>query len=176
VITRERTMVAVLISTVFACAPDASAQQVDLLVAAGVAQPIGYWSDHLDTGVGGSVGLEASIRRSPVALRVEAAVGQFGYANFDRSRRITSASANLVLPVAVAGAATYLIAGAGVYRSSIPGTEIKAVSDLGINGGVGINRRSGWLRPFVETRVHTTFADSDNAATRFVPLVLGLRI
>jgi hypothetical protein len=53
VITRERTMVAVLISTVFACAPDASAQQVDLLVAAGVAQPIGYWSDHLDTGVGG---------------------------------------------------------------------------------------------------------------------------
>jgi Ca2+-binding RTX toxin-like protein len=150
---------------------------IRLGLAGGISTPMGSTADALERGYNGTVTLAIKPPLSPLGLRLDGMYNQLkgadgalaGVPNLN----VAAATANLtytLLPLAVAR--LYLIGGAGYYRTGFAGGD-DARTDVGYNGGAGLQLGVGRTQLFVEGRYHRV-RTSDNGDLSFVPVTVGL--
>jgi hypothetical protein len=161
----------------------AAAQGVTASVGGGVALPLGYLNSGTDPGVHGMAAVSVVPATFPVSVQIDAMYSRLGLSGgFDGHFRVFQGTANAVYRFGAARGTTlrpYLIGGLGVYNyktiSEITETlGEEADTDLGINGGGGVDIAAGSLRMFAEARYHDVFAPGRNA--EFLPITVGVRL
>jgi hypothetical protein len=160
------------------CATVASAQArpVSLGVTGGASVPTGDRGDGLQTGfnVGGL--LEVAPAVSPVGLRLEGGYHRFDYSGgVNGNDRLITGIANGVVKFPGSVARPYLIGGVGAYNlgGETNGTSRDSETNIGLNGGVGIDIPLSGIATFVEARYHTVFRDDRNFT--MLPISVGIR-
>ena len=161
------------------CATAASAQvgrPVSLGISGGASIPTGSLGDGLESGfnVGGL--LQVSPPASPLGLRLEGGYHRFDYANGGNGNtRVIDGIANGVVRLPGQVVRPYLIAGVGAYNvgGEVAGVDLDSETNMGLNGGVGIDLPLSGLAAFVEARYHTIFRDGENL--NMVPVTVGIR-
>ena len=95
--------------------------------------------------------------------------------------RVVQGTANAVYHFPVAESTTirpYLIGGLGLYNyktiTDISFIPDEANTDVGINGGAGVDVLVAALDVFAEVRYHNVFAAGENA--EFLPITVGVRL
>lgn len=161
----------VAVATAVAAA-DASAQ-VRLSVSGGPSFPLGDLSDVVDAGFNVNVGANLGFPLIPVGVRLEGSLNQFPESAQDGNVRVVSGSANAVLDIPMLVATPYLIGGLGVYNSRLTDDDEGSTTNVGANVGAGVRLGLPFLSVFAEARLHNIF--SDDNATRFAPLSVGIR-
>jgi hypothetical protein len=160
------------------------AQEVTVSVGGGAALPVSYLNSGTNTGVHGMAAVSVEPAAIPVSIRIDGMYSRFGLSGsgVDGHLRVFQGTANAVyrFPAAEATAIRpYLIGGIGVYnyKTITEPSEIfrdDADTDLGINGGAGVDVVAGALGVFVEARYHNVMAEGENA--EFVPITVGVRL
>ena len=160
----------------------AAAQRVTVSVGGGAALPLSYLNSGTNTGVHGVVAVSVAPATVPVSIRIDGMYSRLGLSGgFDGHFRVFQGTANAVYQFPAADAATirpYLIGGLGIYNYQFITERIlpprdDAHTDLGLNGGAGVDVVAGALRVFTEARYHNAFARGENA--EFLPITVGVR-
>ncbi len=143
-------------------------------VAAGITAPQGDLGDFVDNGyhVGVAVGFKVPVL--PVALRGDLAYTTFGAKDLDGSLNTLNLSVNAVHAFPGVAIRPYVIGGLGMYRTS--GSDDldsgETVTDMGLNGGAGIQFKLAGMQSFVEARY--THIMSEDDATKVIPISFGI--
>ena len=161
------------------CATAASAQvgrPVSLGISGGASVPSGDLGDGLESGfnIGGL--LQVSPATSPLGLRLEGNYHRFDYdAGVDGNTRLISGVANGVLRFPGQVVRPYLIAGIGAYNlgGEVANVDLDSETNVGLNGGAGIDIPLSGIAAFVEARYHTVFREGANF--NMVPITVGIR-
>ena len=163
-----------------ASAADAQfASPIRFNVNAGVALPVGNFSDvnggAAQTGFQIGAGLELHAPLMPVGLRFDGAYDRMGIEGFDANWSIWSLTANAVLsPMA---SPLYFIGGIGYYSTDITGNDVlgnpSAQSDVGFNLGAGLSLPLTGFSTFIEARWNNINTEGDNV--QYIPIVFGIR-
>ncbi len=146
---------------------------VQLGVALGGAIPLSDFGKSFNTGfnVTGTVGVNPA--GLPVGFRIDAAYNQFGAkATTTVSAKIAGVSGNVVLSMAGAQMAPYLIGGVGYYRVSSSLTGSVASNHFGFNAGAGLQIPLSGFATFIEARYNRI--SENGGSTSFVPVTVGV--
>ncbi len=196
---RSSSVAALAVGLVAALTAPAAAQTMadskpaTLLVAGGIAIPVGELSDIASTGFIGLAGV--AYRRSglPVAARAEVLYHRLGVddnAVFPGRPLYTVANRVATLGLAASLVLTlsdteqgqfYAIGGLGVYRQNVQGEGIAGTGGTtennttrgGFNIGAGFERPLGGANWFLEARLHQMFSGTPRGSV--LPLTIGLR-
>ncbi|MDQ6831387.1 MAG: outer membrane beta-barrel protein [Gemmatimonadota bacterium] len=165
--------------------------------AGGFSIPFGSWKDDLGVNTGYTLQAHGTWNTPmlPVALRAELGYTHWGYSanitggKIDGSVREISFILNAVKPLTLSGSSVspYWIAGLGAYNgksdAQVSGGTFSTNShtDVGVNGGAGINFALGGSSAFVEARLHIVFGGGNSNATNnnntktalFLPITFG---
>lgn len=172
----------------------ADAKPATLLVAGGLAIPVGELSDIASTGFIGLAGVTYRRLGLPIAARAEVLYHHLGAnedeayptrAGFVMSDRVATlglaASAVLTLSDTERGQ-FYAVGGFGVYRQNVkgvsaPGGPGGSVEDNttrgGFNVGAGFERPLGGANWFLEARLHQMFSGTPRGSV--LPVTIGIR-
>lgn len=153
----------------------AEAQRPVIGVAAGLTAPQGDFGDGVDNGyhIGAALGFKVPVL--PVALRADLAYTTFGAKDpVDGSVNTLNLSVNAVHVFPGVAIRPYVIGGLGMYRSSGSGDleEMESTTDMGLNGGAGIQFKLAGLQSFVEARYTHIMTEDD--ATKVIPISFGI--
>ena len=152
-------------------------------VSAGAVIPTGTFGDAYNTGysVDGIIALR--VPTLPVSFRGEVGYARFGAKLSDNTNsRVISGVGNLVLGIPAGPTAVvrpYLIGGVGAYngrRSEGVGNNTfneASQTDVGLNGGIGIEIPLSGLTGFGEVRYTSIFTEGTH--TNYVPIRFGIR-
>ncbi len=182
----RRSLSRVLLPSVVAAllaVPAALSAQVHFLLAGGLSAPSGNFSNVVNSGYHGLVGLQFGVPLSPFSVRVTGEIDRFparanllplGGSSSGHST-IADGSASAVFSFGGVGIVSpYVLAGLGVYRTSFSGTLGSGTStDMGYHAGVGLNVGVLGIGLFAEAR----FVDiaSSGSAIHYFPVSVGLR-
>jgi len=168
-----------------ASASTAQAQRpVSFGIAAGASVPTGDLGDGTSLGYNltGSVGY--SMPAMPVSFRVDGMWNQLS-AKEDGfpGLRTLSVTGNVAYTLPGVAVRPYVIAGAGMYRSSLTdlpdGVEVESSNDFGVNGGLGVRFALGGLSTYAEARFHNVFlkdeASGEKSSMQFSPISFGIQ-
>lgn len=169
-----RTSIRLAAVALIAFASVAQAQRPVFGVAAGLTAPQGDFGDAFDNGyhIGAAMGFKVPVL--PVALRADLAYTTFdGADDVDMKANTLSLTVNAVHAFAGVGVRPYVIGGLGMYRNSLetPLGDDDA-TDLGLNGGAGVQFKLGGLQTFVEARY--THIMTEDEATTVIPISFGI--
>ena len=179
-------------------AGEASAQ-VNLMVGGGLSMPTGEFSSTEDggyfagNGFNALAGVQLGAPLLPLKLRIDGSYNRFGLSedagDIDAHYQILAGTANAVFALPTPGMVQpYLLAGVGMYNYKMGGDDVpedvEAQTDLGINGGVGVNLSMGGLQLFGEARIHNIFVGDvtvdditfESEDIRMIPVTVGLRL
>jgi hypothetical protein len=159
---------------------------VTLGLAGGVSLPAGNFGDGVDVGwrALATLSLGSQMHLHPLALRIDGAYDQFGFAGTGGtgpgapaggSQRIISATVNpsYRLPSAGWPLSPYLIGGAGAYNLGCTGdATCDATTRFGWNAGLGTKFAGLRLRGFIEARYHRVALEGGDV--QYFPVTLGL--
>jgi hypothetical protein len=163
----------------FAAAGAANAQVATVLkpiqvgVALGGAIPLSDFGNGFNTGFNltGTVGINPA--GLPVGFRIDAAYNQFGSKGTTNvNAKIAGVSGNVVLTMAGAQMAPYLIGGVGYYRVSSSLTGTVASNNFGFNAGAGLQIPLSGFATFIEARYNRI--SENGGSTSFVPVTVGV--
>lgn len=174
--TKHWTSVIALVAVATAVAAADASAQVRLSASGGPSFPTGDLSDVVDTGFNVNVGAGLGFPLIPVGVRLEGSLNQFPESAHDGNFRVISGSANAVLDIPMLVATPYLIGGLGVYNSRFTDDDEHdegSTTNVGANVGAGVRLGLPFLSVFAEARLHNIF--SDDGATRFIPVSVGIR-
>jgi Outer membrane protein beta-barrel domain len=163
---------AALVIAVALMAPAALHAQVSLGVAGGLSMPAGDASESVKSGYNLTVALGIKPPVAPIGLRIDGMWNSFESKLIaDRTSRLLAGTANLTLsaPMLPMG---YLIAGGGMYNSSVSG-QTGSETDFGFNVGAGLNFPLTAFSTFLEARYH--HVNAENGSFQFVPITFGIR-
>ena len=160
------------------CATAASAQSarpVSFGITGGASVPTGDVGDGLETGYNFGGLLQITPAISPLGLRLEGGYHSFDFDGGNGNTRLVTGIANGVVRFPGQIVRPYLIAGVGAYNvgGEIAGVDLDSETNVGLNGGVGIDIPLSGLSTFVEARYHTVFRDGENM--NLVPVTVGIR-
>jgi hypothetical protein len=143
-------------------------------VAAGITAPQGDFGDAVENGyhIGAAVGFKVPVL--PVALRGDLAYTMFdGADDVDLSVNTLNLSVNAVHAFPGVAIRPYVIGGLGMYRSTSEFLgEEETSTDLGLNGGAGIQFKLAGMQSFVEARY--THIMTEDEATKVIPISFGI--
>lgn len=169
-----RTSIRLAAVALIAFASVAQAQRPVFGVAAGLTAPQGDFGDAVDNGyhVGAAVGFKVPVL--PVALRADLAYTTFGHQVADGNVNTLNLSVNAVHAFPGVAIRPYLIGGLGMYRSSGSGDleDMESSTDMGLNGGAGIQFKLAGVQSFVEARY--THIMTEDEATTVIPISFGI--
>ncbi len=151
--------------------PTAAESQTRLLVGAGLSTPNGDFSDAVDAGLHGRVGLQVGVPVFPVSARAEGELHRFGEKATDDNTTMLTGTLSAVLSLGGIGLSPYVIAGIGQYR--IDGSVGDAITKNGIHGGFGVSLGALGVGGFAEIRLVSISSDVGNR--RYIPVTVGLR-
>ena len=155
-----------------ASTPVISRAQVRLLIGGGLSQPNGDFSEQVNTGLHGRVGLQVGVPVFPLSLRGEGEIHQFSKPTGAENTAMLNGALSAVLGLGGIGLQPYLLAGMGSYRLDTRSAELPETS-RGIHGGFGVGIGALGFGGFAEVRFVSISGDSGN--TRYIPVTLGLR-
>jgi opacity protein-like surface antigen len=146
-------------------------------LAGGVSFPTGEDADVVKTGYHGQLMLGFGVMALPVKLRAD-----FSYQSFDgkdepilrdANFRILGGAVNAIISMAGIGVKPYVTGGLGVYNAKLEvlGEEADE-TDLGLNGGLGLEFTLTGMSAFVEARYIHIFTAEE--ATQVIPLTFGI--
>jgi opacity protein-like surface antigen len=181
--------VAALLAAAIASASPAAAQDAAAVrpmtfgVSGGLSMPTGNLGDGVSAGFNVGAHLAFKPAMLPVGLRVEGKFNRFAYEESvaaDGNLQIISGTVNGIFGVPAASSAfrPYLIGGVGLYNSkasfeSATGGATSSGTDIGLNGGAGIEFGLSGLATFVEARFNSVFTEGSN--TNFIPITFGIK-
>ena len=175
-----------------AVASNANAQMptrpIKVGISGGISQPMGDASDAYKMGFDVGALAELHMPAMPVAVR-----GEFMYHRYSLKDEVASAlgatsgnsrmligTANLVYSLPLPGLVKpYLIGGVGLYNGKSKleangsSSESESSTDLGFNGGAGMEFGLAGLSTFVEARFHSV--STEGSRTNFVPVTVGIK-
>jgi hypothetical protein len=157
---------------------------VTVSVGGGLALPQSYLNSGTNTGVHGVVAVSVAPASIPVSIRIDGMYSRLGLSGgIDGHFRAFQGTANAVYRFPAAEATTirpYLIGGLGVYNyqfiTDLPeglGGDHDSNTDVGLNGGAGVDAVVGALGMFAEARYHSVFIRDDNV--ELLPITVGVR-
>jgi len=146
--------------------------QVRLLIGGGLSQPNGDFSEQVNTGLHGRVGLQVGVPVFPLSLRGEGEIHQFSKPTGAKNTAMLNGALSAVLGLGGIGLQPYLLAGMGSYRLDSRSTELPETS-RGIHGGFGVGIGALGFGGFAEIRFVSI--SGDIRKTRYIPVTLGLR-
>jgi hypothetical protein len=171
-------VVVVLVAT--AGSRSAAAQGVTVSMGGGAALPQSYLNSGTNTGVHGVVAVSVAPATGPVSIRIDGMYSRFDLSGgVDGHFRVFQSTANAVYRFPAAEATTirpYLIGGLGVYNYKIiaePEFLEDEDTNLGLNGGAGVDVAVGSLGVFAEARYHSVFIRGENV--ELLPITVGVR-
>jgi opacity protein-like surface antigen len=188
----KRILSGVAVFTLIAAASNAGAQlptrPIKVGISGGISQPVGDAKDAYKMGFDVGALAELHVPAMPVAVRGEfmyhrfnmqdAAASAFG-ATSGNSRMLVG-TANLIYSLPVPGMVKpYLIGGVGLYNGKSKlevngsSSESESSTDVGLNGGAGMEFGLAGLSTFVEARFHSV--STEGARTNFVPVTVGIK-
>ena len=174
--------------------------QARFMVGGGLAMPSGEFSSTEDggyfagNGFNALAGVSLSAPLLPIGLRVDGSFNRFGLhedaGDVAANYQVLAGTANAVFSLPTPGIVQpYVLAGVGVYNYKLTGDDVSeefsaAETNLGINGGVGLNVALGGLSLFGEARMHNIFISERTLGDvtleaediRMVPVTVGLRL
>jgi hypothetical protein len=170
-----RTSIRLAAVALIAFASVAQAQRPVFGVAAGLTAPQGDFGDGVDNGyhVGAALGFKVPVL--PVALRADLAYTTFGTKDpVDGNVNTLNLSVNAVHAFPGVAIRPYVIGGLGMYRTSGSGDleEMESSTDMGLNGGAGIQFKLAGVQSFVEARYTHIMTEDD--ATTVIPISFGI--
>jgi hypothetical protein len=153
---------------------EAQMRTVTFGVAAGPTLPIGHLGDDVNTGwhVQGSFALAPM--SLPFGVRADLNYQRFTETH-DADHKLTMLSGivNGIFALPGMGMRPYLSAGVGAYNARGDEAHGSAEStDVGVNGGGGLQFGLGGMNAFLEARFHNVFSEGE--ATRFIPISIGI--
>jgi hypothetical protein len=177
---RSFVVVAVLAAT--AGTSTAAAQGVTVSVGGGPAVPLGFLNSGTNIGVHAMAAVSVAPAAFPIGIRVDGMYHRYGFSGgADGHFRVFQGAASAVYHLPAAESTTirpYLLGGVGLYNyksiSDFPFTPDESTTDVGINGGVGVDVIAGALRLFTEARYHNVFTPRENV--EFLPITVGVRL
>ncbi len=175
-------VVVVLVAT--ARSGPAAAQGVTVSLGGGLALPQSYLNSGTNAGAHGVVAVSVAPASLPVSIRIDGMYSRLGLSGgIDGHFRVFQGTANAVYRFPAADATTirpYLIGGLGVYNYQVitervlPFYRNDASTDLGLNGGAGVDVVAGALGVFTEARYHSVFIRGENV--ELLPITVGVRL
>ena len=177
-------VVAVVALVAMAWSRPAAAQGVTVSVGGGAAAPLGILNSVTNTGVHGMVAVSVAPATVPLSVRIDGMYSHLGLSgDVGGHFRVFQGTANAVYRFSVAEATTirpYLSGGLGVYNyqfiTDLPegiGGDDDPNTDVGLNGGAGVDVVVGALGMFAEARYHSVFVRDDNV--ELLPITVGVR-
>jgi len=162
----------------------AAAQGVELSLGGGLSSPLGTFNDATKLGWNGLAAIGVQPAGSPVGIQVDGEYQQFPFDGFSGHERFLIGTGNLVYKFNTSensAVRPYLIGGGGVYNfkgtgsSTVSGnfSTSGSTTKFGINGGAGIDFKTGSAGLFVEGRFHDVFTSGKDET--FFPITVGLR-
>lgn len=172
---RVVSLFAAVAMTVVMSASVAEAQSpVRFGLAGGLSIPTGDDKDFFENGFHGQVMLGFGMMMLPVKLRADLSYHSFGgkegtfFAGDDA--RVLSGALNATVGMGGIGVKPYLSGGVGVYNSKTG--DFDGETDLGINGGVGLEFSLTGMSTFLEARYVNVFSEGGSSA--FIPITFGI--
>jgi opacity protein-like surface antigen len=164
------------------------ARPIKLGISGGISQPVGDAKDAYKMGFDVGALAELHAPAMPVAVRGEfmyhrynlndAALSAFGATS--GNSRMLAGTANLVYSLPLPGLVKpYVIGGVGLYNGKSKlemngqSSESESSTDLGFNGGAGMEFGLAGLSTFVEARFHSV--STEGVRTNFVPVTVGIK-
>lgn len=158
----------------------AAAQGVEVSIGGGAALPQGLLNSGTNTGVHEVVAVSVAPATLPVSIRIDGMYSRLGLSGgVDGHFGVFQGTANAVYRFPAAEATTirpYVTGGLGVYNYQIiakPEFLENESTDLGINGGAGVDFVVGALAVFAEARYHSVFIPGENV--ELLPITVGIR-
>ncbi len=161
-----------LLALVALALPGATNAQARLMVGGGISSPNGDFSDAVDTGVHGRVGLQVGVPAFPVSLRGEGEVHSFSEATGTEKAQLISGTISAVLSLGGIGLSPYILAGLGSYRYD-DSTAADALTNGGYHGGFGASIGALGFGGFAEVRLVNI--NGDDGDRRYVAATFGFR-
>jgi hypothetical protein len=171
---RGKLVVAALGATLLFAAPaEAQLRTVMFGAGGGVSIPVGDFGKGFDTGFH----LQGSMAFAPVMLPFGVRADLFyqrvtesGPGHDDHALTHLAGILNAIFPLGGFGVRPYASAGVGVYNAR--GEHDVESTDLGLNGGLGVQFGLGGLNAFLEGKFHHVM--TSGTATQFVPITIGI--
>ena len=173
-----RTAIRLAAIALVATATVAEAQSRPVIgVAAGLTAPQGDLGDAFDNGyhVGAALGFRVPVL--PVDLRADLSWTSFSASEVDDvNLNVINVNVNAVHTFPGVAFRPYVTGGLGMYRSTLDMTDVggekESETDLGLNGGAGVQFKLAGLGAFVEARYMHVM--SEDEATKIIPLSFGI--
>jgi hypothetical protein len=164
-------VVAFAAALMFSAPAEAQMRTVTFGVAGGPTLPVGHLADDVNTGfhVQGSFALAPMTL--PFGVRADLNYQRFTEtAHDDHTLTMLSGIVNGIFGLPGVGMRPYLTAGVGAYNQS--GEHDGDSTNVGVNGGGGLQFGLGGMNAFLEAKFHNVFTSGE--ATRFIPISLGI--
>jgi hypothetical protein len=155
--------------------PACVAAQVSLMAGAGITRPFGDFGDVAESGWQAMAGIQVGVPAIPIALRADGGYQAFGAPAGQPGVSLLGGAASLVVNLPGVGLVPYLLAGVGQYRVSVDQSGVEAVTNNGYHGAFGVNIGALGFGGFAELRL-VNIIDTNDAASRFVAVTLGIRM
>jgi len=152
--------------------PVAAEAQARLLLGGGLTRPTGDFSNSLESGYHGRVGLQIGVPVFPISLRGEGEVHTLAEMPGDDNTSIINGALSAVLSLGGIGLTPYVLAGFGQYRVADSGDDAP-VSNRGYHGGFGAALGALGAGAFFEIRLVNVTGLGQT--TRYIPVTVGLR-
>jgi hypothetical protein len=172
--TMKKTLFAAALVAAIGLAPaGAEAQFLSFGVAGGPTIPLGATADEVGTGFNAGIFADVNIPLLPVGGRADLLFHQMSADGHDLQVIGGTLNAKLRMPLILVS--PYLIGGVGMYASKFEDTAHAGEShdwetNVGLNGGVGVQLRLFGFGAFAEARLQNVFGDESR---RFLPITFG---
>ena len=146
---------------------------VQLGVALGGAIPMSNFGKSFSTGYNFTATVGVNPAGMPIGFRIDGAYNQFAAKGTTKvNAKIASLSGNVVFSMPGVVMTPYLIGGVGYYHASSSVAGSASSSNMGFNGGAGINIPLTGFNVFAEAR-YNRFTDK-LGSTSYVPITVGI--
>ncbi|HYW30459.1 MAG TPA: outer membrane beta-barrel protein [Gemmatimonas sp.] len=173
---------AALVALPAAVSAQESTRPVSFGVSGGLSLPVGDFGEGSDAGFNGTAHLmfkPASFTN--LSLRADLGYDRFAVKNLDLNTRIISLSGNAIyaFPQTNPGIVRpYVLGGVGGYNAKVTGEDLDgdlddASTNLGVQGGGGINFQLSGFATFIEAKYVNIFTEGNS--TGFIPITFGIR-
>lgn len=162
--------------TILLLLPDPAAAQLRFQVGGGLANPVGDFSDAVESGYQGRVGLQLGFPLFPLSFRAEGEASRFPAAQMsDGHASLLGGNLSAVLGLGGLGVSPYILAGLGSYRLDYSDEfgAADATTHAGYHGGVGLDLGLLGFGGFVEARFVSISRDAGDVRT--IPITVGVR-
>ena len=172
--------IAVLVSLAFS--HQAQCQKTYALgVGGGAAIPVGKLNRTQKTGYNGIVALAIGVAELPIGVRFDGIYNTLPHrtvpigGSTSSDLRVIGALGNLIYAFSGASAKSYIIFGAGLYKTKVDTAGARTESNFGFNAGLGATFGIGPFATFFESRYHSISRKAAKGGVmQFVPISVGL--